>query len=124
MMNLCRYLWQISSHSRETRRCTVCLRCASARVPAGKKSRVSEGGKVTTTGHEQSGNRCKHSSSCAKLSLEGGGAHLEVVRGGVELPAALVLAAERLLTDVGGPHLPVVLILQHNLRDTQIRLHR
>lgn len=90
----------------------------------GKKSRVSEGGKVTTTGHEQSGNRCKHRSSCTKLSLEGGGAHLEVVRGGVELPAALVLAAERLLTDVGGPHLPVVLILQHNLRDTQIRLHR
>lgn len=38
-------------------------------------------------------------------------ADLEVVGGGVQLPTALVVTAERLLANIRAPRLPVVLIL-------------
>lgn len=62
----------------------------------------------------------RDASATLRLAQTCAGAHLEVVGGGVELPTALVLTAERLLADVGWPHLPVVLILQHNLRHARL----
>lgn len=62
----------------------------------------------------------EHTLQVQILILQRRCAHLEVVGGGVKLPTAFVLAAERLLANVGLSHLPVVLILQHNLGQARL----
>lgn len=46
--------------------------------------------------------------------------HLEMVRRGVELPAAFIFTPERLLAHIRDPRWPVVLTLQHNLKQKEI----